>query len=115
MRFARLVTHYWRHAGFLEDGALLRGAGELIGIPGVMVHGRMDISGPPDIAWHLAQAWPDADLVLIGDEGHGLSGDATIDAVVAATDRFRPVQEATAVHGLSPSAQPGGVGAAVPD
>ncbi|MFF7051798.1 prolyl aminopeptidase [Streptomyces griseorubiginosus] len=92
MRFARLVTHYWRHAAFLEDGALLRDAGKLTGIPGVMVHGRIDISGPPDIAWHLAQVWPDAELVLIGDEGHGLSGDATIDAVVAATDRFRPVQ-----------------------
>lgn len=91
MRFARLVTHYWRHAGFLEDGALLRDAGTLTGIPGVMVHGQMDVSSPADIAWHLAQAWPDAELVLIGDEGHGLSGDATIDAIVAATDRFRPV------------------------
>ncbi|WP_338145685.1 alpha/beta hydrolase [Streptomyces scabichelini] len=41
LRFARLVTHYWRHAGFLEDGVLLRDAGKLAGIPGVMVHGRM--------------------------------------------------------------------------
>ncbi|WP_405506531.1 prolyl aminopeptidase [Streptomyces purpurascens] len=90
LRFARLVTHYWRHAGFLEDGALLRGAGKLAGIPGVMVHGRLDISGPADIAWQLAQVWPDAELVLIGGEGHGLSGDATTDAVLAATDRFRP-------------------------
>lgn len=88
MRFARLVTHYWRHAGFLEDGALLRDAGKLAGIPGVMVHGRMDISGPPDIAWHLSRAWPDADLVLIDEEGHGLSGDATTTAVLTATTRF---------------------------
>ena len=29
-----------RHAAFLEDGALLRDAGKLAGIPGVMVHGR---------------------------------------------------------------------------
>jgi proline iminopeptidase len=92
LRFARLVTHYWRHAGFLEDGALLHGAGKLAGIPGVMVHGRMDISGPPDVAWRLAQVWPDAELVLIGEEGHGLSGDATTEALLAATDRFRPVQ-----------------------
>lgn len=69
LRFARLVTHCRRHAGFLEDGALLRDAGRLTGIPGVMVHGRMDISGPPDVAWRLAQVWPDAELVLIGEEG----------------------------------------------
>lgn len=91
MRFARLVTHYWRHAAFLEDGQLLRDAGRLAGIPGAMVHGRLDISGPPDIAWHLARAWPDATLELIGAEGHGLAGDGTIAAVLAATDRFRTV------------------------
>lgn len=91
MRFARLVTHYWRHAAFLEDGQLLRNAGRLAGIPGAMVHGRLDISGPPDIAWHLAQAWPDATLELIGAEGHGLAGDGTAAAVLAATDRFSRV------------------------
>ncbi|WP_432117248.1 prolyl aminopeptidase [Streptomyces sp. bgisy032] len=88
-RFARLVTHYWRHAAFLEDGALLRGAGRLAGIPGVLIHGRLDISGPPDIAWKLARVWPDAELVLIGGEGHGLSGSTTAQALLAATDRFR--------------------------
>ena len=46
MTFARLVTHYWRHDCFLEDGVLLREAGRLAGIPGVMVHGRLDVSGP---------------------------------------------------------------------
>lgn len=88
MRFARLVTHYWRHEAFLEDGALLRDAGKLAGIPGVLIHGRMDISSPADVAWRLAQAWPDAELVLMEEEGHGLSGDATVEAVLAATDRF---------------------------
>jgi proline iminopeptidase len=54
-----------------------------------MIHGRMDISGPVDVAWRLAQVWPDAELVLIGDEGHGLAGASTTAAVLAATDRFR--------------------------
>ncbi|MEV7729679.1 hypothetical protein AB0P15_33945 [Streptomyces sp. NPDC087917] len=101
LRFARLVTHYWRHAGFLEEGTLLRDAGKLAGIPGVMVHGGMDISGPPDVAWQPARVWADAELVLIGDEGRGLSGDATTRAVLAATDPFRPLARA------NPQEEPG--------
>ena len=82
--FARVVTHYFRHAGFLEDGVLLRGATRLGGIPGVMVHGRLDVSGPPDVPWRLARAWPGSELILLDDVGHG----ATLGAIRAATDRF---------------------------
>jgi proline iminopeptidase len=71
MTFARLVTHYWAHAGFLEDGQLIRDLPRLAGIPGVLVHGRLDISGPLDIAWEVAKGWPDAELVVVGDAGHG--------------------------------------------
>ncbi|GAA1669989.1 prolyl aminopeptidase [Glycomyces endophyticus] len=88
MRFARLVTHYWANAAFVEDGALLRDAARLNGIPGVLINGRMDISGPSDTAWNLAQVWTDAELVIVEDEGHG-AGSGAVDAVVAATDRFR--------------------------
>ena len=55
MAFARLVTHYFSHAAFLEENELLRNAGRLAGIPAVLVHGRMDFGGPPDVAWLLAQ------------------------------------------------------------
>jgi proline iminopeptidase len=44
--FARLVTHYWRHKGWLEDDILVRSAGLLSGIPGILIHGRLDIGGP---------------------------------------------------------------------
>jgi proline iminopeptidase len=88
MTFARLVTHYWRHAGFLEDGALLAEAGRLAGIPGVLIHGRMDVSGPLDTAWELARAWPGAELVVIAEAGHSAGDPGMIEATVAATDRF---------------------------
>jgi proline iminopeptidase len=87
MAFARLVTHYWRHAAWLEDGVLLRDAARLAGIPGVLAHGLMDVSSPPDIAWQLAQIWPDADLILAGGAGHGM-GVGITEAIVAALDRF---------------------------
>ncbi|MCC6791969.1 MAG: prolyl aminopeptidase [Thermomicrobiales bacterium] len=85
MTFARLVTHYWSHAAWLEEGELVRNATRLAGIPGLMVDGRLDVSGPPDIAWHIAQGWPDAERVLVSDAGHGHGVEGY---VVAATDRF---------------------------
>lgn len=69
MVFARIVAHYFSHAAWLEDGQLLRDAHRLAGIPGVLVHGRLDLGGPADTAWQLARAWPDAELHLV-DTGH---------------------------------------------
>jgi proline iminopeptidase len=85
--FARLVTHYWSNAAFLPDGALFDGAHRLAGIPGVMIHGQFDVSSPLDTAWQLSKAWPDAELVIVGGEGH-LGGNAMTDAILEATDRF---------------------------
>jgi proline iminopeptidase len=85
--FSRLVTHYWANAGFRKDGELLDGVRGLGRIPAVLIHGKLDLSSPLDIPWQLAQAWPDAELVVIGGEGHH-GGDARTEALVAATDRF---------------------------
>ena len=70
MTFARIVTHCFSHAAWLPDGQLLRNAHRLAGIPGVLVHGRLDLGTPADTAWQLAQAWPNAELHLI-NTGHG--------------------------------------------
>jgi proline iminopeptidase len=69
--FARQVTHCWRNNSWLADGEIIDNAAQLAGIPGAIVHGRLDISGPLDNAWRLKQAWPDAELVIVDDEGHG--------------------------------------------
>lgn len=88
MRFARLVTHYWRHAAWLKEGILLRDAAKLAGIPAVLVHGRLDVSGPPDIAWHLSQAWPGCELVLVDEAGHGAGEPGMAEVLISATNRF---------------------------
>lgn len=91
MCFARLVTHYWRHAAWLEEGALLRDVGTLAGIPGVLIHGRLDISSPIDIPWQLAKAWPGSEFIPVDDGGHSLG---LVDHVLAAVDRFAGVKRA---------------------
>jgi proline iminopeptidase len=86
LAFARLVTHYWSHGCFLEERQLLRDIGRLHGIPGVLIHGRYDVSGPLGTAWALHRAWPGSELVVLDDTGHG--GGSMAAAIIAATDRF---------------------------
>lgn len=86
MAFARLVTHYFSNAAFLEDGILLREAHRLAGIPGVLVHGRLDLSSPLESAWRVAQAWPGSELIVVDGAGHADAGIAQ--ASLAAIDRF---------------------------
>lgn len=71
LRFARLVTHYWRNAAFLEENQLLREAATLNGIPGVLIHGRYDVSSPLETAWRLSQSWTTSRLSVMEDAGHG--------------------------------------------
>lgn len=87
LRFARLVTHYWRHAAFLEDEQLLRDAPILDGIPGVLIHGRYDVSSPLETAWRLSQRWSTARLQVLDDAGHG-GGDSFTAAVTDALSEF---------------------------
>jgi proline iminopeptidase len=69
--FARLVTHYWRHAAFLDEDQLIRDAARLNGIPGVLIHGRYDVSGPLVTAWQLSRRWTTSRLEILDDAGHG--------------------------------------------
>ncbi|KMO93561.1 prolyl aminopeptidase [Streptomyces roseus] len=86
LALVRICSHYFSHGAWLEEGALLRDAGRLAGIPGVLIHGRLDMAGPLGTAWELARAWPGAELVVVEDAGH-LGGAATRDHVLAALDR----------------------------
>jgi proline iminopeptidase len=97
LAFARIVTHYFAHNAWLDDGILLREAASLAGIPGVMVHGRLDLGAPLVTAWELARAWPDAELVIVSGAGHSSSDPGMSEAVVAATDHFATGVSRTAV------------------
>ncbi|WP_445165612.1 prolyl aminopeptidase [Mycolicibacterium sp. Dal123E01] len=70
LAFVRICTHFYSQYGWLDDGQLLSDSHRLAGIPGIIIHGRLDLSCPLVTAWKLARAWPDADLVVIDDSGH---------------------------------------------
>jgi proline iminopeptidase len=70
LAFVRICALYFSNAAWLEEGVLLRNANRLAGIPGVLIHGRLDMGSPLGTAWELARAWPDAELVVIDDSGH---------------------------------------------
>jgi proline iminopeptidase len=86
--FARIENHYFVHGGWLEEGQLLRDAGKLRGIPGVIVHGRYDMPCPLRYAWELAKAWPDAEFHIVEGAGHAFSEPGILDRLIRATDRF---------------------------
>ena len=88
LAFARIVIHYVRHNGFLEDEILLRNADALKDIPGTLVHGRFDFQAPLENAYALSRAWPRAELVVVDDAGHLATGEKARQ-IAHATDGFR--------------------------
>lgn len=87
LAFVRICSHYFAHGAFLEEGVLIGNAHRLAGIPGVLVHGRLDMGGPLTTAWELTRGWPDAELRVVETAGH-LGGDETRAHVLTALERF---------------------------
>lgn len=86
--FARIENHYFTHGGWLEERQLIRDAGKLKGIPGVIVQGRYDVACPPATAWALHKAWPEAEYHLIENAGHAYSEPGILDRLMRATDQY---------------------------
>ncbi|MCX4724246.1 prolyl aminopeptidase [Streptomyces sp. NBC_01306] len=87
LALVRICSRYFSHGAWLEEGTLLRNAHRLAGIPGVLIHGRLDMGGPLDTAWELARAWPDAELIVVSDAGH-LGSATTRGHILGALNRF---------------------------
>jgi proline iminopeptidase len=83
--FFRLTAHYWSHDGFC-DPPILEQMDRLKGIPGVLVHGRKDISSPLLTAWELRRRWPGS--VLMINEGDGHAGPSMVKRWRDANDQF---------------------------
>jgi proline iminopeptidase len=89
LAFARIENHYFVNGGFFEvEDQLLRDAGRIKDIPGVIVHGRYDVVCPVQNAWELHKAWSKGELVITPASGHSAFEAENIDALVAATEQF---------------------------
>jgi proline iminopeptidase len=87
--FARIENHYFTNGGFFEsEDQLLRDAGRIKHIPGVIVHGRYDVICPLQNAWDLHRVWPEAELIVTPTSGHSAFEAENTDALVRATDRL---------------------------
>lgn len=69
--FALQVAWSWATQFTLPERGVLEGLGHITHLPVLLVHGRLDVSGPVGGAWRLHQHWPGCRLVVIEDEGHG--------------------------------------------
>jgi proline iminopeptidase len=81
---ARLVEAYAQlmaHA----DPAVLERMDHLHGVPGTLIHGRLDVSGPTIVAWRLHRSWPGSELIIHEGDGHG--GPAMVEAWCDANTR----------------------------
>lgn len=68
--FVRIASHYFANAAWLADGELFEHMDALAGIPGVLIHGRLDLAAPLETAWELDRRWESAELIVARSAGH---------------------------------------------
>jgi proline iminopeptidase len=65
------VVNNWAHTAWLGESGILDRLDAVTHLPAVLIHGRLDASGPLVTAWELHRRWPGSRLVVVEDEGHG--------------------------------------------
>ena len=64
-------------------------------LPAAIVQGRYDLVCPPQTAWELAEAWPEAKFIMIPDAGHSSLEYGIRNALIAETERFKGILSAS--------------------
>ncbi|HXA47018.1 MAG TPA: prolyl aminopeptidase [Burkholderiaceae bacterium] len=85
----RLEAHYMANQAFFTEDQLIRNIKRIDHLPAVIVQGRYDVICPPQSAYRLHQAWPEAKFHLIADAGHAAMEVGIAQALVAATEQFK--------------------------
>jgi len=79
-----MEAHYFQNDCFMQPNQLLAEAGQLAGIPGIIVQGRYDLLCPPATSHALAAVWPTSEVRFVEGAGHQLYDPGIRDAVMKA-------------------------------
>jgi proline iminopeptidase len=77
-----MEAHYFANDSFMQPHQLMREAGKLQGIPGIIVQGRYDLLCPPATSHALGSVWRDAEIRIVEGAGHTLYDPGVRDAVM---------------------------------
>jgi proline iminopeptidase len=77
-----MEAHYFINDSFMTENQLLRNAGRLAGIPGIIVQGRYDLLCPPETSQALAKVWSGSEIRIVEEAGHSLYDAGVRDAVM---------------------------------
>jgi proline iminopeptidase len=86
---ARIEAHYFRHHLIPPERDLISQIGQIRHLPATIVQGRYDMVCPIRGADELAQAWPEAEYVIVRDAGHSAMEPGTREQLVLATERAK--------------------------
>lgn len=81
--FARIVTHYFKYAAWL-DPPLLEKAHKLSGLNVTLINSRLDLSCPISTAWKIHRSVPGSKLIIIPGSLHGTLYGPLAEAIVQA-------------------------------
>jgi proline iminopeptidase len=77
-----MEAHYFANSSFMQPEQLMREAGKLAGIPGIIVQGRYDLLCPPATSQALGAVWREAEIRVVEGAGHTLYDPGVRDAVM---------------------------------
>jgi len=89
LNLARIEAHYFVNGIFIGPEELLGRIDRIRHLPCVIVQGRYDMVCPIVTADELAQAWPEAQYVIVPDAGHSAWEPGILSALVRATDTMK--------------------------
>ncbi len=89
LAIARIEAHYFVHRAFLAPEQLRDGVAAIRHLPCTIVQGRYDVVCPPVTADALAEAWPEAEYIVVPDAGHSVREPGIARELVAALQRMQ--------------------------